>query len=91
LNGYKFVKEQVIGNFIVDFACRSQKLIIELDGGQHAENVAYDKSRSEFLQTKGYKVLRIWNDEVFTNINGVLEAILNLLEGESGSNSHLQK
>lgn len=89
LNGYKFVREQVIGSFIVDFVCRSKKLIIELDGGQHIENADYDKKRSEFLQKKGYKILRIWNDEVFVNIDGILEAILNLLEEEP--KSHLQE
>jgi very-short-patch-repair endonuclease len=80
LNGYKFIREQVIGNYIADFVCRQKKIIIEVDGSQHAEAVQYDKRRTKFLEEKGYKVFRIWNNEVFENIDGVLEAILDLCE-----------
>lgn len=80
LNGYKFVREYIIDIYIVDFVCRQKKIIIELDGSQHADTIKYDEKRTKFLEEKGYHVLRIWNDEVFTNIEGVLEAILNLLE-----------
>lgn len=81
-NGYKFVREHVIGSYIADFVCRSKKIILEIDGGQHADAnaVEYDQKRTEYLESKGYKVLRVWNNEVFTNIEGVLEEILILLE-----------
>ena len=80
LNGYKFVREFVIGSYIADFVCREKKLIIEVDGGQHMEAAEYDKRRTEFLEKNGYRVLRVWNNEVFTNTREVLESILNLLE-----------
>jgi len=83
---YKFVREYVIGSYIVDFACRQKKIIIELDGGQHAEaeTVEYDNRRTKFLESQGYKVLRVWNHEIFTNIDGVFEALLDLLESVPG-------
>jgi very-short-patch-repair endonuclease len=81
LNGYKFVREYGIGTYIADFVCREKKLIIEIDGGQHMEAAEYDKQRTEFMEKQGYKVLRVWNNEVFQNTKGVLETILNLLEG----------
>ena len=82
LNGYKFIREQVIGNYIADFVCRQKKLIIEVDGEHHADTdvVKYDQRRTEFLEGKGYRVFRVWSNEVFENIEGVLEAILNELE-----------
>jgi len=58
----------------------NKKLIIEVDGGQHIEAGEYDKRRTEFLEKKGYRVLRVWNNEVFNNTRGVLETILTLLE-----------
>lgn len=82
LNGYKFVRECVIGSYIADFVCREKKLIIEVDGGQHMEAAEYDKCRTEFLEKNGYRILRVWNNEVCNNIRGVLETILNLLESE---------
>jgi len=80
LGGHKFVREKVIGNYIADFVCREKKLIIELDGGQHMTAVEYDRQRTTYLETQGYTVLRIWNDEIFKNISGVAEKILNLIE-----------
>ena len=75
LAGYKFRRQQPIGPYIVDFACMPQKMLIELDGGQHAEQHTYDKKRDEFLREKGYKILRFWNNDVFENCFGVLESI----------------
>ena len=75
LAGHKFRRQQPIGPYIVDFACMPKKLLIELDGGQHAEQHTYDKKRDEFLREKGYKILRFWNNDVFENCFGVLEAI----------------
>jgi very-short-patch-repair endonuclease len=82
LNNYKFVKEFVIYPFIVDFVCRKHKLIIEVDGEQHADAIDYDLARSAYLGQLGYKVFRVWNIDVIGNIDGVLEKILMLLEGE---------
>lgn len=77
MNGVKFRKQSPIGNYIVDFVSFESKLVIELDGGQHleAENVEHDKVRDEFLKKAGYIILRFFNNEVFENIQGVLELI----------------
>ena len=75
LGGYKFRRQQPIGPYIADFACLSQKLLIELDGSQHAARQDYDEKRDAFLREKGYRVLRFWNNEVFENCFGVLESI----------------
>ncbi len=90
LDGYKFRRQQAMGNYIVDFVCLSKKIIIELDGGQHQEQQSYDSQRDNFLQQQGYKVLRFWNNDVFNNCFGVLEKIYaelveinSTLEGES--------
>ena len=80
LSGYKFVREYVIGKYIADFVCREKKLIIEVDGGQHMTAEAYDQQRTKDLEAVGYLVVRVWNNEVFKNIQGVMEHILTLLE-----------
>jgi very-short-patch-repair endonuclease len=80
LGGYKFVREHVIGHYIADFVCREKKLIIEIDGGQHMDAIEYDLLRTKDLESRGYRVLRIWNHEVFKNIQGVMDSVLNLLE-----------
>ena len=79
LDGYKFRRQQPIGPYIVDFACMSRKLVIELDGGQHAERHAYDEKRDDYLRGKGYRMLRFWNKEVFQNCMDVLEAVYQAL------------
>ena len=78
-DGYKFRRQQPIGPYIVDFACMPHKLLIELDGGQHAERHTYDQKRAAYLREKGYKILRFWNNEVFENCLGVLENIYDAL------------
>ena len=80
LNGAKFRRQVPIGNYIVDFVCQEAKLIVELDGGQHADQVAYDTARTEWLAGVGYRVLRIWNNDLTENEEGVLTAIYNELE-----------
>ena len=75
LGGYKFRRQQPFGPYIADFACLSQKLLIELDGSQHAEQKAHDEKRDAFLRQAGYRVLRFWNNDVFENCFGVLERI----------------
>ena len=71
--GYRFLRQYVIGDYIVDFICREKKIIIELDGGQHNEqiNIVYDLSRTKYLENKGYKVIRFWNNDIDNNLDGV--------------------
>jgi very-short-patch-repair endonuclease len=71
----KFRRQEVIGNYIVDFVCFKKKLIIELDGGQHNEFREKDIPREEWLKKQGYKILRFWNSEVLNNTNGALTLI----------------
>jgi len=80
LDGHKFRRQQPIGPYIADFACMSQKLLIELDGGQHATRHAADQKRERFLRDKGYRVLRFWNHEVFQQCFDVLEEIYRALQ-----------
>lgn len=76
LAGWKFRRQHSIGPFIVDFVCIEKKLILEVDGGQHAENTDSDAKREEFLKENGYKVLRFWNNTVLQESESVLNAIL---------------
>ena len=73
----KFRRQQPIGPYIVDFVSMEKKLIIEVDGGQHAEGEisVRDEKRAIWLSKEGYRILRFWNNEVLTNIEGVLEKI----------------
>ena len=80
-NGYKFRRQHLIHPYIVDFICLKEKLIIELDGGQHNEQQEYDARRTRFLEDKGYRVLRFWNVEILEEIGLVLEVIFGALEG----------
>jgi very-short-patch-repair endonuclease len=75
--GFKFRLQQPIGTYIVDFVCFEKKIIVELDGGQHAqqEEMQKDSIRDQWFEAQGYKVLRFWDNEVLTNIRGVLEVI----------------
>jgi|SRR3989344_5177322 len=75
--GFQFKRQVPIGNFIVDFCCRKKNLILELDGGQHNEdrNINMDSERDLFLKREGYTVLRFWNNEIDSNLQGVLERI----------------
>lgn len=75
LGGHKFRRQQPIGPYIADFACMPSKLLIELDGGGHAEQQSYDERRDAYLRERGYRVLRVWNNDVFENCTGVLERI----------------
>ena len=75
----KFRRQQPIGPYIVDFVNFEQKLILELDGGQHnqAETMRKDDDRTKWLQERGYRVLRFWDNEVLSNVEGVLEKVRN--------------
>ena len=75
---YKFRRQHPIGQFIADFASTRHALVIELDGGQHAENAA-DARRTAWLESHGWRVIRFWNNDLLTNTEGVVEAILRAL------------
>lgn len=78
--GVRFRRQHPIPTYIVDFICLEEKLIIELDGGQHHEEA--DRERTAFLESQGYRILRFWNNEVLENIEGVLEVIFNEIKAE---------
>lgn len=75
LEGYKFRRQQPIGTYIVDFVNFEKRIVIELDGGQHAIKKDSDKKRDGWLTAEGFEILRFWNNEIFENIEGVLEVI----------------
>lgn len=79
LNGFKFRRQHVIGPYVVDLVCIEQKLIIELDGGQHVERASQDERRSLYLAQQDFRVIRFWNDQVLTQTPDVLAAILRAL------------
>jgi very-short-patch-repair endonuclease len=78
LDGFKFTRQEPIGPYYADFACRERRLIVELDGGQHSESAA-DQVRDHKLAELGYRLVRIWNNEVIENIDGVLQHLLSEL------------
>ncbi len=80
LGGHKFVRQMPMGPYFADFACRSSRLIVEIDGSQHADS-KYDRRRDEFMRTAGYSVLRMWNVDVLKDIEAVCATILAALEG----------
>jgi very-short-patch-repair endonuclease len=82
LEGIKFRRQEPIGNYIVDFVSFDKKLIIELDSGQHNEdNIALkDTMRTDWLAYQGFKVIRFWNDDVLSNLDGVMIKIIEALE-----------
>ena len=75
-------QQEPVGNFFADFLCREEMLVVEVDGPTHGEahEIAYDERRTAFLEAQGYRVLRVPNIEVFTNMDGVLNSILLALE-----------
>jgi very-short-patch-repair endonuclease len=81
--GVTFRRQHAVGNFIPDFCSPKAKIIIELDGSQHLEQGEYDEERTKFLVSLGYKVIRFWNNDVMNNIDGVILAIMNVLEDET--------
>ena len=81
LGGYRFRRQHTFGPFIADFACVEMRLVVELDGGQHGfDDGARDARRDAFIEARGWTVRRFWNDDVYRNIDGVLEAIFNACE-----------
>jgi very-short-patch-repair endonuclease len=86
LSGTKWRRQVPVGPYFADFLCFGAKLIVEADGGQHADAAEYDARRTRFLEAQGYRVIRFWNNDVLANLNGVLEQIsLSLGEREGGA------
>jgi very-short-patch-repair endonuclease len=79
LDGFKLVRQEPIGRYYADFVCRDWRLIVELDGGQHAER-RDDKERDSELCGLGYRVIRFWNNDIVDNLDGVLQTLLSELE-----------
>jgi very-short-patch-repair endonuclease len=86
LGGVRFNRQVPIGPFVCDLVARSCKLIIELDGGQHAIQKSEDADRTEFLERRGYRVIRFWNNDVLTNIEGVVNTIERALSDRPSPN-----
>ena len=80
VDGFKFRRQQPLGNYIVDFVCLEKRLIIEVDGGQHAQQANYDTDRDAWLRNQGFVILRFWNNDVLKNIDGVMEVIAKNLQ-----------
>jgi len=80
LEGFKFRRQHPLGPFFADFFCLEAKLVIELDGSQHADQLDRDERRTEFLRGAGYEVLRFWNYEVISEIDVVIQRIADALE-----------
>jgi very-short-patch-repair endonuclease len=80
LGGHKFRRQQPPGDYIVDFVCFEKRLVVEVDGGQHSSQLAYDEQRTTWLEQQGFRVLRFWNHEVLQGIEAVKEAIWQALE-----------
>jgi very-short-patch-repair endonuclease len=74
LAGCKFVRQEPIGPYFADFVCRERHLVVEVDGGQHADNAA-DATREAIMHHRGYKTIRVWNNDILGNIEGVLEML----------------
>jgi len=82
LQGYKFRRQHPLGPFVLDFVCIEHRLVIEADGGQHADNTN-DQRRTRWLENRGWRIIRFWNNEILSNTEGVAEAILRALNSEN--------
>ncbi|PBB21255.1 hypothetical protein CK219_01115 [Mesorhizobium sp. WSM4313] len=85
LGGYRFTRQFSIGPFFADFACRERRLVVEVDGSQHADS-SYDRRRDHFMQAQGYSILRFWNHDVLKHRASVCETILAALDGRLAEN-----
>ena len=81
MSGKRFRRQMPIGPYIVDFVCLENKLIIEVDGGQHTQNADYDAERTAWLEAEGFRVIRFWNNQVLEEKEAVREAILDAMGG----------
>ena len=83
LAGHKFRRQYPLAGYIVDFVCVPARLVVELDGGQHLDALAYDERRTAILEREGYRVLRFWNDDVLLHAEDVLAEVFRVLEERS--------
>ncbi len=85
IGGHRFRRQHPIGNFILDFVCLDRRLVVEVDGGHHSEpeQLVRDRARDHWLASQGYKVVRVDNQEVFDNLDGVLQTIWAELEART--------
>ena len=81
--GVTFRRQHAVGNYIPDFCSPRAKLIIELDGSQHLEQVEYDEERTKYLESLGYKIIRFWNNDVMNHIDSVILAIIHAMENNT--------
>jgi very-short-patch-repair endonuclease len=80
-SGFKFKRQWTLGPFVVDFCCHEHRLVVEVDGSQHNDQI--DRDRTRWLENQGYRVIRFWNNDVLTNLDGVLEALAQSLVPDS--------
>ena len=79
VDGVQFRRQQPLGPYIVDFVCLSHRVVVELDGSQHADQEAYDDERTKWLKEQGFRVMRFWNDIALRETDGVIAAIQDAL------------
>jgi very-short-patch-repair endonuclease len=77
--GNKFRRQHRLGSYVVDFICLEKKLIVEVDGGHHADTVKTDLERTKWLESRGYKVLRFWNNDVLKDIDAICKVVFEAL------------
>jgi len=82
-HGHRFCRQVPIGPYVADFVCLKALIVIEVDGGQHAEARAYDAARDEFMRHQGFRILRFGNNEVLENMEGIWEVIVSELKDET--------
>ena len=82
--GCKFRRQAPVGPHIADFVCFEKKIIVEIDGGQHKAREEYDRKRTEWFRSRGFRVMRFWNNDVLANIEGVIERVCQHLGGYPG-------
>ena len=80
--GVSFRRQHAIGNYIPDFCAPKAKLIIELDGSQHLDQQEYDEERTKYFESRGYQVIRFWNNDVMNDVDNVIRAIIRVMESE---------
>ena len=91
LGGWKWKRQVPHGHYILDFLCVNAGLIVEVDGGQHADQVEYDERRTRYLETQGFRVLRFWNHDVLTQTDGIALTILQACGGERQASPPAQR